>query len=404
MVVLQAVRFGVTLYCARALGPEDWGVWVLLNTALAYSYLADLGVVNAMNREIPFERGRNDPARLVEIERTAQSVALVSAGALGLAAGCGALLTAGPMRRTLLEFAFLVAAYKLFTFSQCHWMAHRDFRRLSRSNLALSLLTPSCALPLAAAAGLHGFLYSQILIFAAGALALGGPVAKGFRWRCRGLEVRRLSRMGLPIAAVGVAASVSASVDRWVVGATLGAGAVGLYSLAALTWSAVNLVPQALAAQFYPRLSETWGRTLDPRALEPLVRMQNRLGFGLTLPVVMAIEILLPPLVRAFLPAYAGGIHAMRIAAAAYLVQPLWLAYGSLYNTLGRQRTYLAAQLAALAGAAALSALAVRLGGGLEGVALASGGANAVCALALAARARRTLRCEGAGRIVAATS
>lgn len=391
------------LLCARALGPEDWGLWVLLNTALAYSYLSEAGVTNAMNREIPYQRGRNDLPRLRAAEETSQSVALVSALGLALAVALAALLAAGAMRRTLLAFAALVAAYKLFAFCQCHWMAHREFRRLARNNLALALLTPLLLLPLTAAAGFEGFLNAQTALFAVGALALAVPIARRFRWRFHWTEVRGLARAGLPIAAVGVAASISASVDRWVVGAMLGVGAVGLYSLVALAWSAVNLIPQAVATQIYPRLSETWGRTLDPRALEPLVRAQNRLGIGLTLPVVLVIEILAPPLVRAYLPAYAGGIPALRIAAVAFLFQPLWLTCGALYNTLGRQSVYLAAQLAALAGAAALSALAIRLGAGIEGVALASGGWSAACALALSAAASRTLRSERARHVAAAT-
>src|SRR4051794_1152267 len=84
--LLQALRFGLSILGARLAGPSEWGFWTLLNTVLAYSYIADFGVVNGMNRDIALFRGRGDRARVASIARTSKSLVLCTSALSALAA------------------------------------------------------------------------------------------------------------------------------------------------------------------------------------------------------------------------------------------------------------------------------------------------------------------------------
>src|SRR6185312_11992317 len=86
VLLLQTLRFGASIVCARIAGPAEWGFWTLLNTVLAYSYIADFGVVNGMNRDIALFRGRGDRARVTTIANTSKSLVLCTSALCTLAA------------------------------------------------------------------------------------------------------------------------------------------------------------------------------------------------------------------------------------------------------------------------------------------------------------------------------
>jgi len=54
----KMLGFGRSIIVARFLGPSLYGLWSALSIILEYSRYANLGVLNAMNREVPFYRGK----------------------------------------------------------------------------------------------------------------------------------------------------------------------------------------------------------------------------------------------------------------------------------------------------------------------------------------------------------
>src|SRR5262249_53540026 len=142
----------------------------------------------------------------------------------------------------------------------------------------------------------------------------------------------------------------------WMVAAFLGIRSVGEYSLVAIVWSTVSLVPQVVATQSYPRLAGAWGRTGDRTVLAGLLKESALVSLVLTGAVVLAIEIAAPSLVRTFLPAYAPGVPAMRIATPGFLFQGGVYCYSNLFNVLGQQHRLLVVQAMAATFTAAATA------------------------------------------------
>jgi O-antigen/teichoic acid export membrane protein len=369
VLLLQALRFGVSILCARLAGPSEWGFWTLLNTVLAYSYIADCGVVNGMNRDIALFRGRGDWAQVARIANTSKSLVLCTSVLCALAAAGFAFTRPDSHRSSLLVFALLLLFYKLFNFAQVYSMAHDDFARVTQANLCLASVTVPCLL-LVVVWGLPGFLWAQVLSFAVGGYLYIGPFTGNFRWGLNRAELVRLAMGGLPIAAVGFAATLIASIDRWMVAAFLGVRSVGHYSLVVLAWSTISLVPQIVAARTYPRLAEAWGRTGDLRVVAGLLRESTWVGLAVTAPVVLAVETVVPPMVTRFLPAYTEGIPAMRIAALGFLFQAVTSCYSNIFNVVAKQQYMLAAQAVAAISTVAVTAGLLAAGWGLEGAAV----------------------------------
>jgi len=72
----QLARFATFLVAAKLLGPETYGLWMALWLVIAYGINAHLGVLNGLNREVPFARGRRRPELAVAIRGVSLSVAV----------------------------------------------------------------------------------------------------------------------------------------------------------------------------------------------------------------------------------------------------------------------------------------------------------------------------------------
>src|SRR5207245_1919657 len=103
VVLGKGVGFLQSFVVAKALGPTSFGAWVTLLLIVSYSPIFCLGTLEAMLKEVPFYRGRNDLSRVREIEDgvlgsivLAASV-FVAAGLLGLFVLPSGFLGVGPV-------------------------------------------------------------------------------------------------------------------------------------------------------------------------------------------------------------------------------------------------------------------------------------------------------------------
>jgi len=371
-ILYQASRFIVLLVVASIVGPRDFGIWNLLNLVLVYGAYAPLGVGNGMNRDVPLFKGRGNVNKVREVRS-------VSAGFIGLStmiiAACLVLIapfvvdSSTVLALRLVSGLFLV--FQLYNFCQIYLVSDSRFDQMSYQQIAFAVLLPAVAIPLAYKWKLNGFIVGQGFAYLAAALFMAKMVGFNFKPHLDWPEVRRLIRVGLPIAAVGLSYGLLTTVDRWVVQKYLGTTQLGYYSLTIVVGSVVTMLPKVLSDQIYPRMAETYGNTSDYRSLKRwIVGQIISTGAVLSL-VVMVAFFALPPLVRVALPAYQPGILPMRISLIGFLFLPLAGAFGNFLNTVSKQMYYLAVQLFAIPLEIILSILLIRLGMGIEGVALA---------------------------------
>ena len=368
----QGSRLVTGLVVAGMLGPERWGYWFLLNLVLSYGALLHLGTLNGMNREVPAALGREEPERAVRLER-------VTLGAL-LASVCGAALllaalSAWPAVREALPprdgflMLGLLAAHQLYAFVTMRGRSRMRFGLVSRQQAFFAVLHPLFAVGGAWAWGLSGFIVGQALAYlvtvattSRGGWGLPRPELSVQEWRA-------LVGVGLPIMLVGVVHTFFTTVDRWIVVRFLGVEALGHYSLAVMTVSAVRLLPQVFGQQTYPRMAFAWSSRRDAAELRRLGARQSSLTFASAALVSVPAAVLAPVVVHAWLPEYAPGLGALLVALSVPFATGVGRGYGNVLNVIGRQSVYLTSILGATA-VNAVASLALVGPLGLTGVSL----------------------------------
>ena len=391
-VLLQASRFGVNLFAAKRLGPETFGFWYVLNLALAYGGLAHLGVINAMNRDVPVFRGKGDAAKVRLIQSVSVGVLLVSTVVAGVVMVVSLAFLEHIPRAPLAALIALFVVTQPYFFLQVYLKSDGQFERLSFQQLLLALLFPLGVVPLTIGYGLSGFIVGQALV----TLLISLFVLRTWTFHLRPVfnvqETLRLIRVGLPIMLVGLMYTLLTTADRWVITALLDVKRLGYYSLAIMVLGVLSLIPLVIAQQMYPRMAEAWGRTNDARDVLRWALRQTGMALAFTAPLILVLYFAAPPLIKTFLPAYAEGVAPVKII----LFGPLFLAlsggFANLLNTLDKQVYYLVVQAAALVVNVGLNIMFVREGMGISGVALGTTLTYALYGLALVAVSLRLVR------------
>jgi O-antigen/teichoic acid export membrane protein len=178
---------------------------------------------------------------------------------------------------------------------------------------------------------------AQALIEICAFAVLSSPPSLGID----GPTLRRDLHFGLPTTAVVLLALSIGSVDRVVILSTLGSETLGYYGLALICVMLVQNLAAVPSMVMTPRLAEAYGRSgrredllsMLEVPLDPMAR-----GFAVA---VGGLGIALPALVAVFLPKYAPGMTATRIAmVGAFGMVGAGLA-ASCLGALDRMRVYL---------------------------------------------------------------
>jgi O-antigen/teichoic acid export membrane protein len=371
--VSQGLNLGLGLWMAHVLAPAEFGLWNALSLVLVYGAYVDFGIVSAMGRDLPFYYGQNETEQAARLEGAARWATLAG-GVLAAAVIAAVSLRADlspTMKIGLRMMAATLVLQQAYTYHRIVLRGHNKFRELSVQQLLQSLTTVVVAVVGMAAFGLFGRMLAALL---AQATVLVYAVYRD-PWqsipRFSGSLTRRLMLVGLPITLSGFIVSMVTTVDRLMVISFLGSTELGYFGFALLVTSVVTLVPATASQVLFPRITYQFGQSgSDIGALRT---------FALTPPVVLAsllpivigpLYLILPFAVAQFLPEYEPGVTAIRII----LIGIFWLATMGLADyfllTTGKLRQSVLFAALALCFNVVADYVALRLGYGIEGVAV----------------------------------
>jgi O-antigen/teichoic acid export membrane protein len=352
---------------ASALGPALYGMWQGIRYALQASQVSDLGVLDALKREVPVARGRGDDARVAAVRGTAFVVAILGAGAVA-----GACLLAAPFAGEsaplLVAAAFAALLQQLFAFADADLRAEARLRRSAVAGFVRAVVAAALAFPLGLGLGVEGY---------AGSIAFGSLAGAGVAFAAAGLPApratravaRELVRTGLPIKIARAVPELVRGADKLLVLALAGATAGGLYGLADTASRFLTMLPWAAGAAVAPFALRRHAETGDPRVL--LASFAGPLGaLARVLPAVAGLAaILSEPVILALLPRFAGAATATKLLCLTMAAASIEALARNVLIALGRQRA--AAVFATGFGALALGldVAALRAGLGVAGVA-----------------------------------
>lgn len=377
----QASRLGTGIVAAAALAPTDYAVWGLVLAILSYSVYFNFGVASGLNRELPILIGaeRPDEARRLEDVALAGTIGasilvLPAVAVLGLVAGID-----GP---ALVLAALAAGAQQFYLLTQTVLRSRLRFNRASLQQAALAVSFPVMAVLLLPSLGVVALLVAQVATFIVGA-AFAGRGVFDLRPRFRAGEIIRIMRVGMPIMAGGLAFAVLTTADRWLTLFLLGQTATGQLTFAALLAGSALLVSLVLAQQQYPRMAMALGRGEGPEVVLRMAVRQSLVATGLVAPLAIALGLLGPPIITAWIPDYEPSSRALPLLAAGFLLLAAASGFTNFLVVIGRARIYLGILLAALA--VNVTVAVVLAGLDLVGMAIAAGTAYGVVFAASAA-------------------
>ena len=335
----QVVR-GLVL--AGLLGPAGLGVLALVAMVVSYAQYSDLGMGQAVGREIPLARGQRDACAADAWAWHGYAGKLSTA----LLAGLGVLawtLLVGPPRDATVRFGLILAfpiivLQAVVMVQQSVMMANRLFVAASVSSVVAAGLSLVFGIVGAVLAGVQGVFVSQVVALAlavcAGAILGGLP-------RASRIERHRLAvlvKVGLPLALLTLLGSNLVWVDQLVVASLFDRSALGLYTLVLYAGSAMYLLPTALAAVVSPRLIARFGERGEAGAIaghtwKPVDILSVLLPWE-----VAAVWVLGPVVIDVFLPEYSSIIAPLRLYAVGMFFLSLTLGVSSVLVALNKHR------------------------------------------------------------------
>jgi len=329
MMVLTLVTLPALLH---GLGPETFGIWVLIQTFSADSgwlSLADLGIAGALTRSV---------AGHASTDRHREHLLVLSSGVVLLVGigACASILLAvlGP---SVLTGLFQVppdqthaAGVAIVVFSGQVFLEFvlAGFRAglegAQRVDLSRAVVVVTRTLQLGSTAvlalsgrGLVAVAVGSVVSTAIGALAgavLLGSHLPGRLGRPSVTEMRALVAYGVRIAGLNASGVLHRTMDRLVVGAIIGPSGVALVEIAAQVQGGASAV---LASTTYVALSASpWVAAREaPGKLRELLIRGTKYSMLATLPVVLGVALVAVPLVDVWVgPSYAAAAGLIQLA------------------------------------------------------------------------------------------
>ncbi len=337
-VAVNAATLIAGVLVLRWIEPAAMGVWQTLLLAQSWLNLIRFGILNGMNRELPYLLGRNETAAAYRTAQIAQFHAVLCSvlAAVGFSLSLAFLWTWGETWAWGLAAMIVVAAAGFYNgYLQATFRSHKEFSRLSKVQwlqAAFLLLLPVFAWRW----GFAGFCVHAALlaVLATGWAHVLRPIRlpPAFDWKV----ARLLLATGLPLFVSSYLYAVGLGLERVVLLYRGDVQALGMYAPAVAVLSAMAVVPAAVAMYLYPQMSFRLGQTQDPRQLWKLSRFAIAASVGCGLPVVLLGWPLIPPIVAEWFPAYAPAVPAMRIS----LLTGLMLGFASGTTLLGSLKAW----------------------------------------------------------------
>jgi O-antigen/teichoic acid export membrane protein len=357
--VCMVLRMVGGLLVARATRPEVLGLFNGLSLVLGYVPFLQLGVINGLNRELPYYVGLADKRKARALAACAQAWALMVGTAVA-AALMGVAVYELCNGQYELAFGWLTQAWMAFqvVFTQLYliviFRTGGSFHKLTTSNV-IQAVSSFLLIGVVWISGFYGLCIRA---------ALASLVALYTLWKWRPLKVRavwdtesfkHLLKIGAPIICAGQIYAWWMVLDSTLVLRYMGVHGLGIYAVAIMATSVIELAPTSLSQICYPRMAEEYGRTGSLRAV---TRIMKRPMVYLTLayiPLVFAGWFIAPPAIRILLPKYVESIRAVQwscIAAALLVLLPINL----IFLVIKRIHLYLVATVIGI-GAYALAVL-----------------------------------------------
>lgn len=347
--VLRIIGGFVTAYFVT---PKELGEFNAFLLIIAYFPIFQIGIPNALGRQLPLYIGRGDTETAVKNVQTAQFWELL----LGIVSGLAFLIMSiynlfvGNFVNVWGYGCLSISTFATFygrNFLAILYRTNHDFNKLARN----ALINSTFSFALISIVWLWGFegLCIRAVLTAILELVL--------LWLWRPMKTKPkfyktyfvdLIKVGVPIFIVGLAVAYWTNINNTIILKLGGAESYGFYSLAIAVVSSLTILGTSVTEVLYPKMSQGYGAGMTVKEMMKLPRKPVLINLFLCVPVIIMIWLVLPWIVPILLPKYVGGIEAAQYAA--FLIIPSVLnCYNLVFNVTKRQMDYMISVLIGIA-------------------------------------------------------
>lgn len=342
--ISNVIRIASGLLVASFILPKEYGTFTGIGIILGYLPLFQIGVMNGLNRELPYCFGKGDSHKAKEYASVAQfwelSLSILSFSILTIVAiyflsQSNYIYAAG-------FFTWAIASINHYfgeNYLHILFRTNHDFNKLSALTLILSTLALASVL-LVWKWQYYGLCLRAIFLILVEMLLLWQwkPLAVLPKWDYS--LFKEIIKVGLPIFIVGIVFSLWRTLQNTLVLKLGGAEQFGYFSLALMIEGSVGIVAFSVEQVIYPKMSFEYG---EGKGIKDLLKLSFKpilYTFIFLIPSIIIAWNIIPYFVDLLLPKYNGGINAARWTLLLLLISVFGV-NNSLFNVLKKQKDLL---------------------------------------------------------------
>jgi O-antigen/teichoic acid export membrane protein len=299
------------------INPHEMGLWSSVSLAMIYAFFVLAGIQNGLSRELPYFIGASNDGMARRLAATTLFYTIGGCILTMVVGGGGVVfaiwkqadpkLTYAIAAVTILIICRFYQNYLFITFRSKN--SFIDLAQVQMWQAALMIL----ALPLLFL-GYAGLLLRFVIVAGLSLYLMHRvrPILVSPIWRTDSFLL--LLKTGIPIFATDYILNFAGTLGTVALLKFGGVEQVGLYALAASASSAFAVVPQSIGHYVYPRMSQRYGRTNNPRLLWGMAWKSALVVVGSMVPIAVVGSLLLPAAVKFLFPKYIAGTFAAQIA------------------------------------------------------------------------------------------
>jgi O-antigen/teichoic acid export membrane protein len=331
------------LISARLLGPNNYGLFNSISLIQGYASFAQVGVLNGLNRELPFYFGKGKIDRAHQLCSTAKYWAILLGFIFFVA-----LSVIGVYHLILQEFSagftWITVGITIFLFFngemylKITYRTNSDFSKLSKFNIIKSVIN-FASIVFVIVLGYFGFLIRAVIVPLVDFFMMykNRPVDVKSKWSTP--HFKHLLKIGIPIYLVGYLDTLWATVNATLIVYFLGSEQLGLYAVANLAFGTLSVVPNSLNQILYPKLAREYGEGSTVSKMLITSVKSGALVFFVLLPLAIIAWFVLPYMIGIFLPKFAAGVDAAKFILLMPLVMSLAVV-DNIYIVIKKQSYY----------------------------------------------------------------
>ena len=308
------LNFITGIVVRRVLQPALMGLFSEIMLIFEYVRYSHLGIIDSLDKELPYLYGKNDYKGIEEIKNIGFSLCLTIVLCISVCLFIvSSFLKSGTDRLLIngIRIVLLIALLRLT--SSLYIVLNRSRNRfsvISKYMILVAILDMAIKIFLVIKFGLYGLLWASVLTLIFGLIYFYKASKERFKFILHFPfnKVFHLFKIGFPIFLTGLIYMSLRNIDRIMIIGLLDREDLGFYTIALMVSVYIVQLPSLIYAVFFPRFYQAYGRTEDIFAIKELF-VRPTIIFAYFFPILVGITILLLPLlVRYVLPAYMPGV------------------------------------------------------------------------------------------------